>query len=51
MCIILGNCRLPKRCLSKATLLGRVVMVKAYLMVWRRKGMGKVFPPGTTHVI
>lgn len=32
-CIILGSCRLPKNCLSKAALPGRVAMVKAPFMV------------------
>lgn len=33
LCIILGSCRLPKNCLSKAALPGRVVMAKVPFMV------------------
>lgn len=44
LCTILGSCRLHKRCLSKATLPGRVVMAKVHFMVSRRKRKNKEFP-------
>lgn len=44
LCVILGSSRLHKRCLSKATLPGRVVMAKVYFMVRRRKRKNKEFP-------
>lgn len=45
--MVLGSCRLPKSCLSKATLPGRVVMAKVHFTLCGRKRKSKEFPVGT----